>query len=97
MINTNMSLYDFYTFGDSDGYGQPQLSTDVKGTIKMSINITSQSIQDNINYLNANYVGLTYDNNVNDTYVIQYGDTKLKVLYINNKGRLNQVFMSKYD
>lgn len=93
MINADMKLYNYFTYGDSDGYGQAQLSTDIKGSVKMAINTTSQSIQDNINYSNANYIGLTFDNNINDTFVIEYEDTKLKVLYVNKKGRLNQVFL----
>ena len=94
MINANMRLYDYYTYSGNDGYGMPQLSSVPIGQIKMAINITSQSIQDNINYQSANYLGLTYAS-IDDTYVIQYGDEKLKVLYVNNMGRLKQVFMVK--
>ena len=68
----------------------------VQGTVKMAINITSQSVQDNINYNQAAYIGLTYAP-VSDTYVIQYGDKKLKVLYVNTLGRYNQVFMGDYN
>lgn len=93
MINADMRLYDYYTYGKDDGYGQPQLSEEVKGQIKMAINITSQSAQDNINYKDASYIGLTHSP-IDDTYVIQYGKEKLKVLYVNPKGRLKQVFMA---
>lgn len=93
MINADMRLYDYFTFGNEDEYGQPQISDNVVGQIKMAINLTSQSIQDNINYKDSQYVGLTHAN-VNDTYVIQYGDERLKVLYVNPKGRLKQVFMA---
>lgn len=93
MINADMRLYNYRTFGIDDGYGQPQLSENVIGQLKMAINITSQSIQDNINYLNSQYIGLTH-NDVDDTYVIEYEDKLLKVLYVNPKGRLKQVFMS---
>lgn len=60
----------------------------------MSINLTSQSVQDNINYSGANYMGLTYAK-VDDTYIIEFGEERLKVLYVNPLGRLNQVFMKK--
>ena len=60
----------------------------------MAINITSQSVQDNINYKDSQYVGLTHAK-VDDTYVIEYGDERLKVLYVNPTGRFNQVFMSR--
>lgn len=94
MINANMRNYDYFTFGEEDSYGQPQLSSQVQGQVKMAINITSQSVQDNINYKEAAYMGLTYFL-LDDTYVIQYGDKKLKVLYVNPLGRYNQVFMAE--
>ncbi len=93
MINANMRTYDYYTYGDVDGYGQPQLSEEIKGSVKMAINITSQSIQSNIKYKDCSYMGLTHDTSIDDTYVIQYGEEKLKVLYVNPMGRFKQVFM----
>lgn len=93
MINADMREYDFYTYGDSDGYGQPALSKDVQGKIKMAIYETSQAIQDNIRYKNASYVGLTHNRKVNDTYVIDYENKRLKVLYVGKKGVYRQVYM----
>ena len=93
MINADMRLYDYFTLGEADGYGQPQLSDKAQGKIKMAINITSQTIQDNINYKDATYVGLTH-NSIDDTFVIQYENKLLKVLYVNPKGRFTQVFMA---
>ena len=100
MIIANMRNYPYYLYSDTpDEYGQSVLIKDetgnpvTQGTVKLSINITSQAIQDNINYKQANYLGLTYDKNISDKYVIQYGDEMLKVLYVNPNGRLNQVFM----
>ena len=95
MINTDIRAYDYFTLGDKDGYGQPAVSTEVSGTIKMAINISSQSIQDNINYKDCSYIGLTTDKSVNDKMVIQYGEEKLKVQYINPRGRYIQVFLKK--
>ena len=94
MINADMRLYDYFLYDGKDAYGSPVLSDAPRGQIKMAINITSQSIQDNINYSGASYMGLTYSL-LDDSYVIQYGEEKLKVLYVNTKGRLNQVFMAK--
>ena len=95
MINTDMRSLPYFTFGAKNSYGEPQLSKDVVGTIKISINSISNSITDNVNYKQATYIGLTRDANVNDTYVIEYEGTKLKVLYVVPKGRLKQVFMSE--
>ena len=95
MINTDMRLYDYSTFGADDGYGMPLLSEEPDGQIKMVINISSQGTQDNILYKDCGYIGLTMDANINDTYVIRYGKNKLKVLYINPKGRYKQVFLKE--
>lgn len=94
MINSNMRYYDYFTFGEKNEYGQQKLSTNPVGTIKTSINITSQSVQDNINYTGSQYIGLTFAE-VDDTYVIQYGEKRLKVLYVNPAGRYKQVFMAE--
>ena len=96
MINSQMELYDYFTFGADNGYGQPMLSKDIKGQIKMAINLSSQSIQDNILFKDCAYTGLTHAE-VDDTFVIQYGNEKLKVLYVNPMGRYKQVFMTRYE
>lgn len=95
MITLNMREYDFYTFGAPNSYGQPQLSKDPVGKVKLSIFTTSQNVQANVNYTNANYIGLTHDKAINDTYVIKYGEECLKVLYTSKQGRFIQVFMAK--
>ena len=96
MINTNMRLYSYYTIGTDDGYGQPQIPSKnavPDGQIKMAINLSNQSVQDNINYKDAQYVGLTHAD-IDDKYIIQYQDERLKVLYVNPFGRMKQVFLS---
>ena len=95
MINADMRSYNYFAFGEKDAYGQLKLSEEPVGTISMAINISSQSIGENINYKDATYMGLTRDANVNDTYVIEYEGQKLKVLYVNPKGRLKQVFLAE--
>jgi hypothetical protein len=94
MITRDMRVYDYYLYSGKDTYGFPILSEEPQGTIKMAINITSQSIQENINYSGATYIGLT-NSLLDDSYVIQYGEEQLKVLYVNPKGRLNQVYLAK--
>lgn len=95
MISTQMKNYNYFTIGERDAYGQQTLSTDPKGFVKMSINIISQSITDNINYKDATYLGLTFDKNIDDTYVIKYDDVMLKVMYVNPMGRYRQVFLAE--
>lgn len=94
MINADMRLYNFYTIGAADAYGQPQESAEPQGTIKAAIYITSQVIQDNVNYKGANYVALTQEP-ITDAYIIQYGEEKLKVCYVQPKGRYKQAFLVK--
>lgn len=94
MINCEMRNYDYYTFGEKNAYGQKTISADIQGTIKIAIFTSTQAIQDNINYKQASYIGLTKAD-VKDSFVIQYGDKKLKVLYVNPKGKLKQVFLTE--
>jgi hypothetical protein len=95
MINADMRVYDFSTLGKMDAYGQPTESKKPDGTIKMAINISSQSITDNVKFKDCSYIGLTLDGNVNDKYIIHYGDVKLKVLYVNPMGRYKQVYLAE--
>lgn len=90
-----MRQYDFYTYATNDSYGQPILSNEVKGQISIYINVLTQGTQDNALYENSTYIGLTADSKVNNTYVIQYGNERLKVLYVNPLGRYKQVYMAR--
>lgn len=96
MISAKKREYDYYQYDAVNGYGQPMLSEDIKGTIKMAIFNVSKAVQDGTVYSAEEYIGLTNDKGINDTYVIQYGDIKLKVLYTIPAPRLKvQVFMEK--
>lgn len=94
MINANMKSYNYYVLDNNDEYGQPQ-AVAASDKIKMSINFASESIQESPLYSGAQFVGLTHNKDVNASYIIQYGDEKLKVLYVNSAGRLKQVFMAR--
>ena len=95
MINNQMKNYNYYTYSNDNAYGQPSLSETAQGKIKMAIYISSQSIQDNILFEDCAYIGLTTDAGVNSTYVIKYGEERLKVLYVNPQGHYKQVYMSR--
>lgn len=93
MIANSMREYNFYTLGEDDAYGQPQIDTLIpRGEVRMSVNLASQNTTDNILYADCEYVGLTHAN-VEDTYIIEYGTERLKVKYINPAGRYKQVYM----
>lgn len=101
MITAQMHDYSYYLYSsEADAYGQRTIIKDdngepvIQGTVKLAINNTSTAIQDNIRYKNATYIALTLDKSIDDTYVIQYGDERLKVLYVNPNGRYKQVFLN---
>lgn len=100
MIAREMTNYIYYRYGDLNNYGQQALIKDefgeplALGSVTLAIYGTSQSIQDNINYKDCSYMGLTYDKTIDDTFVIQYGEEKLKVQYV-TPGRMIQVFLKK--
>jgi hypothetical protein len=95
MINATMRNYDFYTFGKLDAYGQETLSSQPQGKIKLAIYILSTAIGTNINYKDATYIALTRNRAIDDSYVIQYGEEKLKVLYTIPFGKYTQVFLAE--
>ena len=95
MINCDLRTYNYFTLGENNEYGVPTISEEAQGTIKIAINISSQTIQQNINYLNCQYMGITQHANVDDTYIIEYGEERLKVLYVNDRGRYKQVYLEK--
>lgn len=102
MINTSMKEYEFYLIDEKpNAYGQQTIIKDengdpiVQGTVKMAINLTTQATQDSINYHNAQFFALTHDKRVSDTFVIQYGKTRLKVLFVLSGGRYIQVFLNE--
>lgn len=91
MINSGMRFYDYFIYGEKDGYGVPTLS-EKKGSIKAYINIASQNIQDNVLYKDCTYTALTQEN-IDDSFVLSVNGLKLKVLYVNPMGRYKQVFL----
>lgn len=94
MIATQMRNYKYFTFGANDAYGQPQM-VEAEDTVKVAINLASQSVQENPLYGGAQYTGLSLNKAIDATYVIEYGDVKLKVLYSNPLGKYNQIFLAR--
>lgn len=90
-----MKIYNYSTFGVLDEYGQQTLSQEPVGQVKMAINTSNLSTADNIKYKDATYIGLTMDKAINDSWVINLGEEKLKVLYVNPMGRYKQVFLKE--
>lgn len=96
MIATDMKEYNYYLYGEPDAYGQPTLSNEVQGSVKMAIYSSNKSITGDVNYTGGDYIGLTHNKNIDDKYVIQYGEERLKVKYtISVPRHMTQVFMSR--
>jgi hypothetical protein len=95
MIAADMRYYDYFTLGAVNDYGQEVLPSadDVpEGKVKMAIYTSSITVQDNINFKDANFIGLT-KMEIDDSYIIKYGEDKLKVLTVIPAGRFKQVFL----
>lgn len=102
MINTSMREYDFYLIdAKPNSYGQQTIIKDengqpkVQGTVKMAINLTTQAVKESITYHEAQFCAQTHDKRVDDTFVIQYGKKRLKVLFVAPGGRYRQVFLNE--
>ena len=96
MINAQMKPYPYWRYEEENEYGEKSISfeTNPLGEIKMSINLINQQTVDNILYQDANYIGLTLANGIDDSYIFQYGDDeKLKVVFVNPIGRYKQVYL----
>ncbi len=93
MINNDLRTYDYYLYGANDAYGQAKLTEEKQGSIKMAIYLNNQSNNTSISYTDCDYFGLTKAP-VSDAFVIQYEDKKLKVKYLNRKGRYTQVWLT---
>ena len=101
MINTSMRAYEYFKYGEPNEYGQRTLIKGgngepiVQGTVKLAISLTTQAVQDSINYHNAQFCAQTLDKAIDDTYVIRYGKMRLKVLFVAPGGRYRQVFLDE--
>lgn len=97
MISADMRHYNYFTLGAVDDYGQevlPSADGTPEGSVKMAIYPSSVAVQDNINYKDANYIGLTQAA-IDDSYLIVYEGERLKVLTVMNAGRFKQVYLKQ--
>lgn len=62
--------------------------------ITMAIYLSNQATNQNINYVEADFIGLTTEE-VNDRMFIEYDGLNLKVKYVNQMGRFNIVALVK--
>jgi hypothetical protein len=84
MINADFKRYQYYTYSTNpNAYGERTLNTTSSGTIDLAIYLMSQELSGNINYKDASYVAFApITQQLDDTYVINYNNKMLKVLYV---------------
>lgn len=100
MIANNTRLYDYWKISVNEEYGQevlPAADAAAAGQVKLTITPTSTGTQDNILYANCAYVGITYDAEIDDKYIIQYGKERLKVKYIQQHGKRRFVYLQRVE
>lgn len=89
-----MKKYTYSAISDKlDEYGQP-ITQDKTGEVLMAISVTKHSPVDSPLYVDSEFTGITQNKEIDETYIINYDNKKLKVLYV-IKGRFNQVFMQE--
>ena len=93
MIRNQMKPYKYYKYGGLDEYGIPSASLKPIGEVKLSLHLLNQNISDNALYKDASFIGLTFNDDIDENWIIEEGNTKLKVLYVNHTKRFNQVFL----
>jgi hypothetical protein len=94
VINRSEVNATLITMGGQDEYGQDLNAPISQSSITLTFGLYTHQQTDDIRYQDVEYTGLTvYD--VADNQVIQIGDKKYKVLFVNPFGRMKQVFLKK--
>lgn len=94
MFQSYFRKYPFKKYNEQlNAYGQRQLIQS-ESEIKMAIFLNNQALSSDINYSNAQYIGIT-ESPIDDTYIINYNGTDLKVLYINSSRAFTVVYLQK--
>lgn len=94
-IYRRLTKYNYYTLVDSEYGGKTADFTSPTGVVNMAIQLNNMAMNSNTIYTSANFVGLTQED-IDDTYIIEYGNEKLKVLYVYPEGKYKQVFMQRF-
>ena len=110
-IQTRMKSYEIQTYGINEygesqlGYAPvvtpigPLIPRNAKTTttnyIKMAIYLSNQATNQNINYTEADYIGITQDTSLLDNMAINYDGKWLKVKTITPVGRYSIVALVK--
>jgi hypothetical protein len=95
VINREMRQAQMYSLGVMDEYGQEEIDLENAVPIQLTFGLYNHHDTEDVRYQDVEYTGLTHSV-VSDKNIIQIGETKYKVKFVNPFGRLNQVFLITY-
>lgn len=78
-----------------DAYGQPHRQEEGRRDVDMVIKIAYQTNVQDVRYVDATHIGLTFDRAITDANTIISSSGTYEVLYIIPSRRLTQVFLKK--
>ena len=82
------------TYSGTDEYGQQLANADAQTrTIQVAFGILNHSQTDDVRYQNVSHYALTEDRQVTDKDTLTISGIEYKVEFVNNYGRLSEVFL----
>lgn len=96
MINNEMVsvvVKEFVT--GTDSYGQTRQGTAAERNVDMMLKLYNHSNTSDVRYVNVEMIGLTSDKTITDKNVIVAAAQTYSVLFVNNAGRLAQIFLKE--
>lgn len=92
-IQTRMKSYPYsiYNTLSTNAYGETTTDYEIAGYIDISIALSNQATIDSIKHIEADYIGVTKDKDINTLMLIHYNDEYLQVKYIFPADRYNVV------
>ena len=96
MINNEMVsvvVKEFVT--GTDSYGQTRQGTAAERNVDMMLKLYNHSNTSDVRYVDVEMIGLTSDKSITDKNVIVAAAHTYNVLFVNNAGRLAQVFLKE--
>lgn len=96
MINNEMIsvVVKEYVTG-TDSYGQTRQGTAAERNVDMMLKLYNHSNTSDVRYVDVEMIGLTSDKTITDKNVIIAAAQTYSVLFVNNAGRLAQVFLKE--
>ena len=97
MIETGMRVYPLWLIPEDKDRYRERVEPVEAGTARLSISLYAQSVADNVNYKDCQYIGLTNDRTITESHLIQYGNKRLKVKLVSPSGRMIQLILEEWQ